>query len=187
IVIAYDETDGLYDHAAVTTRVNDPQGNPLEPSQRIPAIVISPFGKSHAIIHQSTEHSSIIKLINTIFNLTPLADLPDETRGFAAGKALTGQDYMGPADDKTPGVGDMLAAFDNARLTGKVAPLPASYAEILPGQKPSLPHYPLGGCYTLNIVPTDYQNGTLLDPAPADFNPRPSLTPGVPTSGTWAP
>ncbi|MGI3776349.1 MAG: alkaline phosphatase family protein, partial [Janthinobacterium lividum] len=42
IVIAYDETDGLYDHAAVTTRVNDPQGNPLEPSQRIPAIVISP-------------------------------------------------------------------------------------------------------------------------------------------------
>ena len=41
--------------------------------------------------------------------------------------------------------------------------------------------------YTLNIVPTDYVNGTLLDPAPADFNPRPSLTPGVPTSGTWTP
>ena len=187
IVIAYDETDGLYDHAAVTTRVNDPQGNPLEPSQRIPAIVISPYAKAHAIVHQNSEHSSIIKLIDTLFNLTPLAELPDETRGFAAGLALTGQDYVGPADAKTPGIGDMLAAFDNARLTGKVAPLPASYAEILPGQKPSLPHYPLGGCYTLNIVPTDYQNGTLVDPAPADFNPRPSLTPGTPTSGTWTP
>ena len=187
IVIAYDESDGYYDHAAVTSRVNDPSGTPLEPSSRIPAIVISPYGKAHAIISQNTEHSSIIKLINTLFNLTPLADLPDETRGFAAGKALTGQDYMGPADDKTPGIGDMLAAFDNARLTGKVPALPASYAEILPGTAPSLPHYPLGGCYTLNIVPTDYQGGTLIDPAPADFNPRPSLTPGVPTSGTWTP
>jgi phospholipase C len=187
IVIAYDESDGFYDHAAVTSRVNDPSGTPLEPSSRIPAIVISPYGKAHAIISQNSEHSSIIKLINAIFSLTPLADLPDETRGFVAGKALTGQDYMGPADDKTPGIGDMLAAFDNARLTGKVPPLPASYAEILPGTAPSLPHYPLGGCYTLNIVPTDYQGGTLLDPAPADFNPRPSLTPGVPTSGTWTP
>ena len=187
IVIAYDESDGFYDHAAVTSRVNDPSGTPLEPSSRIPAIVISPYGKAHAIISQNSEHSSIIKLINAIFSLTPLADLPDETRGFVAGKALSGQDYMGPADDKTPGIGDMLAAFDNARLTGKVPPLPASYAEILPGTAPSLPHYPLGGCYTLNIVPTDYQGGTLLDPAPADFNPRPSLTPGVPTSGTWTP
>ena len=187
IVIAYDESDGFYDHAAVTSRINDPSGTPLEPSSRIPAIVISPYSKAHAIVSQNSEHSSIIKLINTIFNLTPLADLPDETRGFVAGKALTGQDYMGPADDKTPGIGNMLAAFDNARLTGKVPPLPASYAEILPGTAPSLPHYPLGGCYTLNIVPTDYQGGTLIDPAPADFNPRPSLTPGVPTSGTWTP
>ncbi len=187
IVIAYDESDGYYDHAAVTSRISDPSGTPLEPSSRIPAIVISPYSKAHAIVSQNSEHSSIIKLINAIFSLTPLADLPDETRGFVAGKALTGQDYMGPADDKTPGIGDMLAAFDNARLTGKVPPLPASYAEILPDAAPSLPHYPLGGCYTLNIVPTDYQGGTLIDPAPADFNPRPSLTPGVPTSGTWTP
>jgi hypothetical protein len=28
-------------------------------------------------------------------------------------------------------------------------------------------------------------NGVLLDPAPADFNPRPSTNPGLPTSGTW--
>ena len=187
IIIAYDESDGLYDHAAVTSRVNDPEGQPLEPSSRIPAIVISPYAKAHAIIKQNSEHSSIIKFINALFNLTPLADLPDETRGFAAGKALTGQDYVGPADDKTPGIGDLLPAFDNARLKGTVPPLPASYAEILPGAAPSLPHYSLGGCYTLNIVPTDYQGDALLDPAPADFNPRPALTPGVPTSGSWTP
>jgi phospholipase C len=187
IIITYDESDGLYDHQSVTSRVNDPQGNPLEPSSRIPTLVISPYAKAHAIVSANTEHSSIIKLINTLFNLTPLADLPDETRGFNIGKAKFGQDYMGPADDKVPGIGNMLAAFDNGRLSGTVAPLPASYAEILPGTTPTLPHYPLGGCYTLNIVPTDYVNGKLIDPAPSDFNPRPSTTPGIPTSGTWTP
>jgi len=30
-------------------------------------------------------------------------------------------------------------------------------------------------------------DGKLLDPAPDDFNPRPSTTPGIPTSGTWTP
>ncbi|MBE7210250.1 MAG: phosphoesterase, partial [Gluconacetobacter diazotrophicus] len=187
IIIAYDETDGLYDHAAVTSRVADPNGQPLEPSQRIPAIVISPYGKAHAIIHQSSEHSSIIKFVDELFDLTPLADLPDEKKGRAQGRKLFGQDYMGPADDNTPGVGDMLAAFDNGRLTGQTPILPGSYAAILPNQKPSLPHYAVGGCYVLNIVPTDYQGGKLLDPAPADFNPRPSTTPGIPTSGTWTP
>ena len=187
IIIVYDETDGLYDHAAVTARVNDPEGNPLEPSSRIPAIVISPFAKTHAIIHQNAEHSSIIKFIDDVFNLTPLADLPDETRGAKLGKTEFGQDYVGPADDNVPNIGNMLAAFDNSRLTGDTAPLPASYAEIQPGTKPSLPHYAAGGCYTLNIVPTDYVGGKLIDPAPADFNPRPSTTPGIPTSGTWTP
>ena len=187
IIVTYDESDGMYDHAAVTSRVNDPQGRPLEPSSRIPTIVISPYAKAHAIVSESTEHSSVIKFIDKLFNLTPLADLPDETRGFALGKSELGQDYIGPADAKTPGVGDMLAAFDNLRLIGYEAPLPAEYAQIMPGAPPSLPHYPLGGCYTLNIVPTDYRGGTLIDPAPADFNPRPSLTPGVPTSGTWTP
>ena len=187
IVIVYDETDGLYDHAAVTTRVNDPEGNPLEPSSRIPALVISPYAKTHAIIHQNAEHSSIIKFIDDVFDLTPLADLPDEKRGAKLGKSQFGQDYVGPADDNVPNIGDMLAAFDNSRLTGDTAPLPASYAEIMPGSKPSLPHYAAGGCYTLNIVPTDYVGDKLIDPAPADFNPRPSTTPGIPTSGTWTP
>ncbi len=187
IIVTYDETDGLYDHAPVTARVNDPEGNPLEPSSRIPAIVISPYSKVHAIVKQNSEHSSVIKLIDKLFNLTPLADLPNEQEGFAAGKSILGQNYVGPADDVVPGIGDMLAAFDNNRLLGYTAPLPAEYAEIEPNTTPSLPHYPLGGCYTLNIVPTDYVGGKLLDPAPADFNPRPSVTPGIPTSGTWTP
>ena len=134
--------------------------------------MISPYAKAHAIIGQNTEHSSIIKFIDKLFNLTPLADLPDEKKGFALGQSQFGQQYVGPADAVVPGIGDMLPAFDNGRLMGTTAPLPASYAEILPGTTPALPHYAVGGCYTLNIVPTDYQNGKLVDPAPVDFNPR---------------
>ena len=187
IIISYDETDGMYDHQAVPSRVNDPEGNPLEPASRIPTIVISPYGKSHVLVGQNSEHSSIIKFIDKLVNLTPLANLPDEKKGFALGKSQFNQDYVGPADAVVPGVGDMLPAFDNARLMGTTPPLPASYAEILPGTTPTLPHYAVGGCYTLNIVPTDYQNGALVDPAPVDFNPRPSATPGTPTSGNWTP
>jgi phospholipase C len=187
IIISYDETDGMYDHQPVTSRVNDPEGAPLEPASRIPTIVISPYGKSHVLVGQNSEHSSIIKFIDQLFNLTPLADLPDEKKGFKLGQSEFNQEYMGPADAVVPGIGDLLPAFDNARLMGTTPPLPASYAEILPGTAPALPHYTAGGCYTLNIVPTDYQNGALLDPAPADFNPRPSTNPGTPTSGNWTP
>ena len=139
------------------------------------------------IDHEYSEHSSVIKFINALKGLTPLAELPDEKRGFKAGERLPApQSNLGPADD-TAGIGDLFSAFDNARLTGKTAPLPASYAMIPPAALHVLPHYQGEGCYVLNIVPTDYQGGKLLDPAPADFNPRPSTTPGVPTSGTWNP
>ena len=81
----------------------------------------------------------------------------------------------------------MSDGFDNARLSGTQPPLPASYAMIPPAQVHALPHYAGRGCTTLNIKPTDYRNGVLLDPPPADFNPRPTATPGTPSSGTWTP
>jgi len=37
------------------------------------------------------------------------------------------------------------------------------------------------------MVPTDYVNGTLIGPAPADFNSRPSASPGIPTVPGWTP
>ncbi|HLI76353.1 MAG TPA: alkaline phosphatase family protein, partial [Acidobacteriaceae bacterium] len=39
IIIAYDETDGLYDHAPEVIRNYDPYGQPLDQGPRIPAIV----------------------------------------------------------------------------------------------------------------------------------------------------
>jgi phospholipase C len=185
IIITYDETDGLYDHVPSSIRVNDSFGNPLSGGPRIPTIVISPYASVHAISSKYAEHSSLIKFIDQLFKLTPLQKLPDEAQAEKEG-AATIQPNMGPFDASTD-ISDMTEAFDNARLMGEAKPLPASYAEISPAVVHSLPHYKGQGCYTLNIVPTDYVGGKLLDPAPADFNPRPSSSPGNPMTPGWTP
>ena len=185
IIITYDETDGLYDHTVPQIRSFDPIGNALDQGPRIPGMMISPYSVAHAISHEATEHSSIIKFIDELFNLTPLADLPDEASARALGEMTYGQKHLGPADADTPGVGDLFSAFDNGRLLGSQPPLPPDYAKISKGTVLSLPHYGAHGCNVLQITPTDYVKGKLIDPAPADFNPRPSTNPGLPTSGSW--
>ena len=185
IIITYDETDGLFDHTQPNIRSYDPNGLPLDQGPRIPMILISPYSKVHAITHEATEHGSIIKFIDELFNLTPLAELPDELRARQIGKAKYGQAYLGPSDALTPGVGDLFSAFENARLMGHEPTLPAEYATIPAQYVTALPHVFGQGCRVLQITPTDTVNGVVIDPAPADFNPRPSTNPGIPTSGTW--
>ena len=191
IIITYDETDGLYDHTQPVIRSWDPSGTALDQGPRIPAIVISPYSVVHGVSHEADEHGSIIKFIDQLFGLTPLADLPDEAAARALGaKTYTTpqgapQKYLGPSDDATPNVGNMFSAFDNNRLMGKEPVLEASYAEIPAALVTSLPHFSAEGCRILGIVPTDMTGSGLIDPAPADFNPRPSSNPGLPTSGTW--
>jgi phospholipase C len=76
ILIAYDESDGLYDHARPRVRSHDAVGLPLDQGPRIPAILISPYGVVHGVAHERAEHSSIIKLVDELFNLIPLAIFP---------------------------------------------------------------------------------------------------------------
>jgi phospholipase C len=184
ILIAYDETDGLYDHARPHVRSRDAVGQPLDQGPRIPFLLISPYGVSHAISHERTEHSSIIRFVDEMFDLIPLADLPDEERGREIGRTKFDQNDLGPADDKVEGVGDLFSGFDNLRLLGKRKLLPASYAEIPEHSITSFPHLNGEGCKVLNIRPTD---AGLPNPIPPDFNPRPDTTPGDPHVGNWTP
>ena len=184
IIITYDETDGLYDHAPETIRSYDPYGEPLDSGPRIPTIILSPYGQVHAISHESAEHSSIIKFIDLLYGLKPLADLPDEAEARRQGMSMFGQSELGPADDKVKGIGNLFTAFDNNRLLGREPVIPASYAEVPASLVNTFPQLGNNGCKVLNITPTD--NG-MPNPVPADFNPRPSSSPGVPTSGTWTP
>jgi phospholipase C len=182
IIITYDETDGLYDHTPQTIRSWDPKGGAMNQGPRIPMLLISPYATAHAISHEATEHGSIIKFVDELFNLTPLADLPDEALARAEGSVVYSQDYLGPSDDQTPGVGDLFSGFDNSRLLGLAPPLPPWYAMIPQSEVTSLPHFGANGCSVLGITPTDYVGGVLIDPAPQDFNPRPSTNPGTPYS-----
>ncbi len=184
IVIAYDESDGLYDHARPHIRSLDANGMALDQGPRIPFLLLSPYGEAHVISHERTEHSSIIRFVDRLFNLIPLADLPDEEKGRALGQTLQHQKDLGPADDKVDGVGDLLTGFSNARLLGKRPPLPADYA-IIPEAEIARTRRAEGvGCRALGILPTDTGKP---NPVPDDFNPRPDTTPGLPRSGTWTP
>ena len=182
ILIAYDESDGEYDHALPKVRSHDAAGLPLDQGPRIPSLLISPYGVAHGISHEMEEHSSIIKLVDELFSLVPLADLPDEERGRAIGVEKFGQKDLGPADDKVAGVGDMLSGFDALRLQGKKPALPPDYAIIPEADIRSFPHRGGSGCKALGITPTDWGKPNLV---PADFNPRPDTEPGIPAGGNW--
>ncbi len=194
IIITWDESDGQYDHQPEQFRTYGPDGQPETGGPRIPTMVVSPFAAAHTVSHAYSEHSSVIKFINEVYGLTPLADLPDELAARAAGAgsaAFNGpngpQANLGPADDFVA-MGDLTEAFDNDRLLGNAAPLPASYAAIPAAAVHSLPHYDGAGCTALSITPTDYPSGYALgaenDPPPIDFNPRPVLSPGNPYLNT---
>jgi phospholipase C len=185
IIITYDETDGLYDHTQPTVRSWDSLGNALDQGPRIPAIVISPYSAVHTISHEPSEHGSVIKFIDGLYNLVPLAQLPDEAAALQLGQTEFNQQWLGPSDNPALPNGSLLSAFDWNRLQGTEPPLPASYAMIPPALVTSLPHFSGQGCRILGITPTDYQKGAVIDPAPADFNPRPGSNPGLPTTPGW--
>lgn len=177
IIITYDESAGDYDHVPPTFVEYDPQGLPLSRGPRIPLIVISPYARAHVVSHQSGDHASVIKFIDLLYNLPPLADLPEELQARVAGLKMFNQADLGPADDKTPGVGNLLSAFDPARLDGTAKPLPASYA-ITQGIN-EIPPDNNQGCKVIGVVPTDIVLG-IVNHIPADFNPRPETVPTAP-------
>jgi phospholipase C len=199
IIVTYDETDGLYDHVPETIRSFGPDGQPETGGPRVPAILISPYAASHVVSHVYSEHSTVIKFIDALFGLVPLADLPDEAQARADGsrsRQFDGprgpQNDLGPADGRNAPqsgpLGDLAEAFDNDRLLGKRPTLPADFATISPAVAHSLPQYGGHGCESLKITPTDYPDGyragAAIDPPPQDFNPRPIQSAGNPYDNT---
>ncbi|MGA7804909.1 alkaline phosphatase family protein [Bradyrhizobium sp.] len=203
IIITYDETDGFYDHVSPQRRNTFADGSPLAAGPRIPTILISPYAASGKISHHYSEHGSVIKFINELFGLVPLAQLPDEKRGRDLGLVTLGQKDLGPSDDPDNNVGDLTEAFDYDILRGDKPQISAEQATFPATVVATLPHlakpnyspngYTNGACAAIGILPTDfpsmkaYQSGEPSDPYPVDVNPRPTQSPGTPTSGSWTP
>lgn len=75
LVLTYDESGGFYDHVpppeACSPADDRPEFNRM--GARIPLIVISPWAKPHHVSHTVTDHASVLKLIELLFDLPTLS------------------------------------------------------------------------------------------------------------------
>ncbi len=159
IIIAWDDLGGFWDHVTPHNFEMCPDGHPCGDGARVPAIVISPYGKSGVIVHDFNDQNSVIKFVETVFGLPTLASLPDEKPYLP----------LGPRDGNTL-ISNMRGAFDYDRLRGTKAPLPADGAFFSWKTIRTLPA-PLS-CSDIGMTPAPPPPG-ISEAPPAGFNPRP--------------
>jgi phospholipase C len=81
--LSWDEPGGLYDHVPPVNMPapdgikpmlgsGDQPGTFMQSGLRVPVIVVSPWTKPHFVSHVNRDHTSILKFIETRFNLSPL-------------------------------------------------------------------------------------------------------------------
>jgi phospholipase C len=110
-VLTYDEAGGFFDH--VPPPVFDAYGAGI----RVPTWVISPFAKPGHLEATLYEHSSILKFLETVFGLPPLASINHQfdvqTPG-ANNDAANGQPFGPPAPprDGRADIGDLTQCFN---------------------------------------------------------------------------
>jgi phospholipase C len=166
IVITWDDLGGFWDHVPPHNFEMCPDGHPCGDGARVPAIVISPYGKTGAIVHDFNDQDSVIKFIETVFGLPTLASLPDEKRYMP----------MGPRDGN-PLLSNMRGAFDYDRLAGRRAPLSPQGAVFADRTIRAIPA-PLS-CRGIGVTPATPPPGVSESPPPG-FNPRPFESPPAP-------
>ena len=181
IIITWDDSEGDYDHVAPPIVNYGPDKTAQSFGPRVPLILISPYAKLGYIASQQGSHSSVVKFVDTVFGLPPLATLPDELLGRYLGLVTLGQEDLGPQDAITPGISDLTEAFSTSRLMGLSTPLTPDYAVVAPSYITKIPQTTGLGCSNLGILTTDRQLG-LTNNIPADFNPRPKTNP-TPATG----
>ncbi|NNM93679.1 MAG: phosphoesterase [Candidatus Eremiobacteraeota bacterium] len=140
IFIFWDDSEGFYDHVPPPQFERCFDGHACGDGPRVPAILISPYARNHAIVNELSDHASFVKFLGTLFHLPALASLPDE------------KIYMplGPRDTN-PELSNLVGAFDPERLAGTKAPLPASLAEIPTRVVDSIPSP--WTCRTIGVTP----------------------------------
>jgi phospholipase C len=177
IIITFDDSEGDYDHVQPPLRTYGPDGSLITNGPRVPLILISPYARTHHISHEQGSQSSVVKFIDTVFNLPPLALLPDELNGRQLAQTEFDQENVGPEDAITPDISDLVDAFSPSRLSGKREALPPFYVTVPNAMVTTLPaNWGFGGCSYLGITTTDRALG-ITNTIPADFNPRPKTNP----------
>jgi phospholipase C len=91
IVITYDENGGRWDHVA------PPKGDKWGPGTRVPGIIISPYAKKGFVDNTPYETLSILKFIETRWNVQPLGD-----RDAKANDLTNAFDFSAPSEPASP-------------------------------------------------------------------------------------
>ncbi len=79
ILVVWDDWGGWYDHVAPQAPVGAPD-DPYEYGMRVPLIVISPFVRQRGLIdHTPRNFTSILRFIETVFNLHALTEIDAST------------------------------------------------------------------------------------------------------------
>ncbi|HLI95972.1 MAG TPA: alkaline phosphatase family protein [Candidatus Baltobacteraceae bacterium] len=159
IVITWDDLGGFWDHVTPHNFETCPDGHPCGDGARVPAIVISPYGKTGVIVHDLNDQDSVIKFVETVFHLPTFASLPDEKRYLP----------LGPRDGNTL-LSNLRGAFDYGRLAGTKPPLSRDGAIFADRTIHTIPA-PVG-CRSIGVQPAPPPPGT-SDAPPPGFNPRP--------------
>jgi phospholipase C len=151
IVVLWDDSEGFYDHVPPPQFETCPDKEPCGDGPRVPLLLISPYAKSGGIISDPGDHVSFAKFLDVLYDLPPLASLPDE------------KPYLpeGPRD-ANPRLTDLLGGFDSARLAGTKAPIAASEAEIPDQIVNQFP--PAMTCKDTGVTPVAIPGGSLVPP-----------------------
>ena len=171
IIITWDDSEGDYDHVPPPARADFPGAGQISDGPRIPLILISPYAKSHVVVHSTGDTASVVKFVERVFGLEPLATLPDESRARALGMERDGDPNLGPLD-AMPDIGDLSDGFDADRLAGRKAPIAGDDAFIPESWWSPAVQNGGQGCAFAGVTPVDRARG-IPNPIPADFNPRP--------------
>jgi phospholipase C len=151
IIVTWDDPGGFYDHVPPPRFGNCADGRACGDGPRLPFILISPYARDGAIVHDAGDQASILKFTEKLFDLPPLASLPDERTNAR----------NGPRDAQTT-ITDLTGAFDPSRLAGTAPAIPASAAEISDAVVNTMP--PSLNCPSLGIVPVTLPNAPSTPP-----------------------
>lgn len=159
IIILWDDSEGFYDHVPPPRFEMCPDKEPCGDGPRVPLILISPYAKSGGVVSDPGDHVSFAKFLDVLFDLPPMASLPDE------------KPYLpqGPRDT-SPRLTELLGGFDPARLAGSKPPIDASEAEIPDAVVNTFP--PPMTCEDIGVKPVIIP-GALLTPPEGFMNPLP--------------
>jgi phospholipase C len=156
IVITWDDPGGYYDHVPPPQFEKCADGQPCGEGPRLPFMLISPYARSGAIVHDAGDQTSVLKLAERLFGVPSLASLPDEAP----------YEPQGPRDGN-PAITDLLGGLDPARLAGASPPIPAAEAQIPDAVVASAPA--AMSCRSLNLTPVGLPN----EEPPPGFAARP--------------